>query len=170
MKTKNLFKNCTRKSFLLVALMLTTIVSGCSNDDDHETSKFPDGVEPVLTAIKGTFIGEEYSLEQWFRTDKLTFSPFELPIKKTTFKDGTVEIYGTIHRVQNKVVGGEVIDDYFFHINPLKEVIVMYGYNKENETLNEKKETLSYKIEDNSTIKLKDYGLTEDNWIIYSRQ
>uniref|UniRef100_UPI0035646368 hypothetical protein n=1 Tax=Parabacteroides sp. D26 TaxID=658662 RepID=UPI0035646368 len=36
--------------------------------------------------------------------------------------------------------------------------------------LNEKKETLSYKIESHDIIKFKDYGLTDDNWIDYSRQ
>lgn len=107
---------------------------------------------------------------QWFRTDKLTFFPFAAPVEKTTFKDGTVEVHGTVHRVQNKAVGGEVIDDYFFCVEPLRTAIVLYGYNSDNKELNEKKETLSYKIESHDIIKFKDYGLTDDNWINYSRQ
>ena len=46
----------------------------------------------------------------------------------------------------------------------------MYGYNSENGEMNETKETLLFDIVDNNTIKLRDYGLTEDNWIVYSRE
>lgn len=160
-----------KKLFYLFCLLSVILFIGCSNDDDEpKVKKFSPDVENILTSIQGTFSGEEYFLGQWFRTDKLTFFPFAAPVEKTTFKDGTVEVHGTVHRVQNKAVDGEVIDDYFFCVEPLRTAIVLYGYNSDNKELNEKKETLSYKIESHDIIKFKDYGLTDDNWIDYSRQ
>lgn len=93
-----------KKLFYLFCLLSVISFIGCSNDDEPEVKKFSPDVENVLTSIQGTFSGEEYFLEQWFRTDKLTFSPFAAPVEKTTFKDGTVEVHGTVHRVQNKAV------------------------------------------------------------------
>lgn len=170
MKTKALFKTCSKGAAVLAALLCVTLFSCCSKDDEPETGKFSDDIQSVLNIIDGTFSGDEYFLGEWFRTDKLTFSPYEYPVEKTTFRDGTVTIHGTIYRVQNKSVGGEVIDHYFFLIDPLKSTIVMYGYNSENGEMNETKETLLFDIVDNNTIKLRDYGLTEDNWIVYSRE
>ena len=76
-----------KKLFYLFCLLSVILFIGCSNDDEPEVKKFSSDVENVLTSIQGTFSGEEYFLGQWFRTDKLTFSPFAAPIEKTTFKD-----------------------------------------------------------------------------------
>ena len=65
-----------KKLFYLFCLLSVISFIGCSNDDEPEVKKFSPDVENVLTSIQGTFSGEEYFLEQWFRTDKLTFSSF----------------------------------------------------------------------------------------------
>lgn len=154
---------------LILCLSMVALLLSCSKDDEPKTG-FTDTEREVLNVLTGTFSGEEYFLEQWFRTDQLNFSPLESPVDKVSLKDGNIKVYGTIHRIQSKAVGGEVIDDYYFYITPTDKLIVMYAYNTDNGYLTEVKETFYYEIESHNRLKLRKYGLTEDNWITYTRQ
>lgn len=148
--------------FLIIPLFM-----GCSKDDSN-TDEFPAGVPEVLEVLNGIFTGEEYSLGQLYRTDKMTFSPLAVPTEKTTWQ-GTISMYGTIHRVQNKSVGGEVIDDYYFHIDPSLKQLILYGYNIENNDFDATQERYEYNIQSSTSIQLKKYGMSGDNWITYTK-
>lgn len=102
-----------KKLFYLFCLLSVISFIGCSNDDEPEVKKFSPDVENVLTSIQGTFSGEEYFLEQWFRTDKLTFSPFVARIENSNKSNKN---YGKIERTDKAQTEKDRFGEY--HVIP----------------------------------------------------
>lgn len=154
MKTKKLFKNCTRKSFLLVALMLTTIVSGCSNDDEEPINGFSNAEREALQVLNGTFL-----CEGAMNATTIVFSPYASPVqKKSTMNDVPTDFHGAM-KYQSQYNEAE----YYFYVNTNKRQIVAYiKHSEKNDYFNALVgKTWEYTIVDNNTIKLYDTDLSD---------
>lgn len=155
-----------RLAYIFCIMGIALFLSGCSKDEPA-TPEYPEGVKEILATLNGgTFTGEEYFLEQWFRTDHLTFSPFDKPIEKHCGSFGIGDEYklkyGTVHREEERAVGGQTATDYYFYIDPLWGNLILCEYNFKEGHSTGKRETYDFKVIDSNSIEIEG--------VVYTRQ
>lgn len=154
MRTKELFKECAKKTMILVSLMLITLFSGCSNDDEKLTSGFSDAEREALQVFNGTF-----SYDGAMSSTTIVFSPYSTPTqKKSTANDVPIPFHGTL-----QLKSQYYEDSFYFYVDTNKHQIVAYAkHSEKNNYFNALVGKIwDYTIVDENTIKLFDTDLSD---------
>lgn len=154
MRKKELLKEFTKKTFILVSLMMSVVVSGCSKDDDEPTTGFSNDEREALQVLNGTF-----SYEGVMDATTIVFSPYSSPVqKKSTMNDVPISFHG---KMQYKSKYNEA--EYYFYVNTEKGQIVANSVHSEKSDYFNALvgKTWAYTIVDNNTIKLFDTDLSD---------
>lgn len=155
MKTKEVFKTCSKCFAIIVAMMCVTLFSGCSKDDEEELiSGYSSEEREALNVLNGTF-----SYDGGMTSTKIMFSPFSDPVKKkSTLNDVEIEFYGTL-----KYHSTYYDNDFYFYLDTDKRHIVAYAIHSEkNDYFNAVVgKAWEYSIVDKNTIKLFDTDLSD---------
>ena len=154
MKTKALFKTCSKGAAVLAVLLCMTLFSGCSKDDDEQASGYSTAEREALQVLNGTF-----SYDGGMTSTTIVFSPFPEPVqKKSTMNDVEMDFYGTI-----KYHSTYYDDSFYFYLNTdLKQIVAYSQHSEKKDYFNALVGKIwEYTIVDENTIKLFDTELSD---------
>lgn len=168
MRKKELLKEFTKKTFILVSLMMSVIVSGCSKDDDEPSQNVEKEVASIAQILNGKFVGSLYSsVTNATETEEITFSPYSSTKDITSIFDGTIKVHGTA--IVTKYTNDhllEMTNNCYYSVNVAyigaQPTVSFYSYS-ENGEINNREDKRIITILSNNSFKMRDYGLTENN-------
>lgn len=154
MRTKALFKTCSKGAAVLAALLCMTLFSGCSKDDDEQASGYSTAEREALQVLNGTF-----SYDGGMTSTTIVFSPFPEPVqKKSTMNDVEMDFYGTMEYHSTYYD-----DNFYFYIDTdLKQIVAYSQHSEKKDYFNALVGKIwEYTIVDENTIKLFDTDLSD---------
>lgn len=154
MRTKALFKTCSKGAAVLAALLCMTLFSGCSKDDDEQASGYSTAEREALQVLNGTF-----SYDGGMTSTTIVFSPFPEPVqKKSTMNDVEMDFYGTMEYHSTYYD-----DNFYFYIDTdLKQIVAYSQHSEKKDYFNALVgKNWEYTIVDENTIKLFDTDLSD---------
>ena len=154
MKTKALFKTCSKGAAVLAVLLCMTLFSGCSKDDDEQASGYSTAEREALQVLNGTF-----SYDGGMTSTTIVFSPFPEPVqKKSTMNDVEMDFYGTMEYHSTYYD-----DNFYFYIDTdLKQIVAYSQHSEKKDYFNALVGKIwEYTIVDENTIKLFDTDLSD---------
>lgn len=154
MRTKALFKTCSKGAAVLAALLCMTLFSGCSKDDDEQASGYSTAEREALQVLNGTF-----SYDGGMTSTTIVFSPFPEPVqKKSTMNDVEMDFYGTMEYHSTYYD-----DNFYFYIDTdLKQIVAYSQHSEKKDYFNALVcKIWEYTIVDENTIKLFDTDLSD---------
>lgn len=161
----------TKKDFFTCFCLLLGFVlfSGCSNDDDEEPSQNVEKeVASIVKILNGKFVGSLYSsATNITETEEITFSPYSSTKKIISIFDGTIKVYGTaiVTKYYNDHLF-ETTNNCYYSVNApyidTQPTVSFYSYS-ENGEINNREDKRKITILSNTSFKMRNYGLTEDN-------
>lgn len=154
MKTKALFKTCSKGAAVLAVLLCVPFFSGCSKDDDEQASGYSTAEREALQVLNGTF-----SYDGGMTSTTIVFSPFPEPVqKKSTMNDVEMDFYGTMEYHSTYYD-----DNFYFYIDTdLKQIVAYSQHSEKKDYFNALVGKIwEYTIVDENTIKLFDTDLSD---------
>lgn len=160
------------KKFIPI-LILTLIVSGCSNEDRTKPDPEPEfsaAEQETLQVLNGSFeYFEPIVDDRLFDRHIFQFESFEAPMfKKSMLNDVSIKFMGNLYYYlyYSTVTIGETdheMTKYYFYLNTSKKQIVAYAVidGKEDYFNPDLKKTYDYTIVNEDTIKLFDTDLSD---------
>lgn len=168
MRKKELLKEFTKKTFILVSLMMSVIVSGCSKDDDDPAQDIEKEIYSITQILNGKFVGSLYSsTTNTTETEEITFFPYSSTKDITSIFDGTIKVYGTaiVTKYTNDHLF-EMTNNCYYSVNVdyigAQPTVSFYPYHESGE-INNREDKRIITILSNTSFKMRDYGLTENN-------
>lgn len=162
------------RKYLLI-LAGAALLFSCSKDDDTKIG-FTEHEKQVLNTIQGTFYGEYYTNNgaTLYMTEEISFSPYSEPkdiIDLWSFTAAGTGTITTTYGNSNSILGAEPV--YFsLSTSPSgkEQTISFYKYNPENGYLTNKEDKRIITIIDNSSFKMRAYGLTKENDVVFNKR
>lgn len=159
------------KKYTAIVMLLLLVVACSKSEDTQNTDK---EVAAVTQVLNGKFVGSLYSsATNTTETEEMTFSPYS-STKEMTSLDGKIKVYGTI--VVTKYTNDhllEVTRNCYYSVNVAypgaQPTISFYAY-AENGAINNKEDKRIIIILSNSSFKMRDYGLSENNNKTFTKQ
>lgn len=151
-----------------ITLLLLLFVVACSKNNDDPIQNTDKEVAAVTEVLNGKFIGSLYmSTINVTETEEITFSPYSSAKEISSLLDGKIKVYGT-------AIVTEYVNDHLLEITHncyysvsvayagAQPILTFYPYSEIGE-VNNKADKRIISILSNSSFKMRDYGLTEDN-------
>lgn len=138
---------------ILCVIGLTLLATGCSKDDDGQSSGYSKDESKALQVLNGSFI-----YDSGLNTTSIVFSPFPEPVKKkSSMNDVEMEFHGRMKYRDNYYD-----NDFYFYLDTGKKRIVAYSQHSEKSDYFNALvgEIWEYTIVDENTIKLYDTDLS----------
>ena len=162
------------KKYLSI-LAVAALLFSCSKDDEAKIG-FTEQEQQVLNAIQGTFYGEYYTNNgsTLYMTEEISFSPYSEPKSITGLWSFTAAGIGTITTTYgngSSILGKEYI--YFsLSTSPSGEeqTISFYKYDPDSGYLTNKEDKRIITIINNSSFKMRAYGLTKENDVTFKKR
>jgi hypothetical protein len=157
----------------MFALFCATLLLGCSKDD--EPKNIDKEVEAITQVLNGEFIGSLYSsVTNTTETEELVFTPYSSTKEMMSVIDGKVEVYGTA--IVTKYTNDHLLEttqNCYYSVRVAytgaQPTVSFYPYSSSGD-INDTEDKRIITILSNSSFKMRDYGLTENNDKTYTKQ
>lgn len=157
-----------------ITLLALLLFAACSKNDEAPQNTDKE-VAAATQVLNGKFVGSLYSsATNTTETEEMTFSPYSSAKEMTSVLDGKIKVYGTA--VVTKYTNDhllEVTHNCYYSVNVAytgaQPTVSFYAY-AENGDINNKEDKRIITILSNSSFKMRDYGLSENNNKTFTKQ
>lgn len=158
------------KKLLSIIVVVLCFVSCSSDDDSDKPLSFTQSEKVLLETFTGTFLGEYYSLGVLYDKEEITFTPYTAP-KEVVSLFGTFNVAGTATIETNSTI--TPLKNYYFVFSKTKggtNTLSFYQYDiSSGEVVNNQDERV-YTIISKNAFKMRNYGLSEENDVEFTRK